>query len=126
MSRQILGLPLLICVLSQACINFAGECNTEISERKCNPEGSLQAISLMTDCGATTTPSYGIRIVLNCDNQTVGKPENTVVGSSRGMSFLWLSNDTLIIVGADTTGGYVMKNELKIPELNREIIIIQE
>jgi type 1 fimbria pilin len=102
---------------------MAGSCETEVSRRVFNPAKSLQAITMVTDCGATTSPSYGVRLVESSDTTDEGIPDNTILGSNRGVGIRWTSNDTLLITGADTTNGYIMKTHLKLKKTNTEIII---
>lgn len=103
---------------------MAGDCETEISRRIFNPDKSLQAISMVTGCGATTSPSYGVRIVESSDIIDEGVPDNTILGSNTGVGIKWVSNDTLLITGADTTNGYTMKTHLKMKKTNTNIIIL--
>jgi hypothetical protein len=106
------------------CLDMAGDCETEVSRRIFNPGKSLQAISIITDCGATTSPSYGIRIVESSDTTDDGIRGNTILGSNTGVGIKWVSNDTLLITGADTTSGYTMKTYLKLRKTATQIIIL--
>jgi len=106
------------------CLNIAGDCETEVSLRIFNPDKNLQAISMVTDCGATTSPSYGVRLVEGSDTTDEGIRDNTILGSNTGVGIKWLSNDTLLVTGADTTSGYTMKTHLKLAKANTTIIII--
>ncbi|MFT3947093.1 MAG: hypothetical protein QM763_08985 [Agriterribacter sp.] len=38
----------------------------------------------------------------------------------------WLSIDTLLVTGADTTSGYTMKTNLKMEETQARVIILYE
>ena len=107
-------LLLISFVSTSGCINFAGECETKVGRRVFSPDRTLQAFSFTTDCGATTTPSYGVRIIEGDDSTEVGSRESTVLGSNTGVRLKWLSRDTLLITGADTTSGYTMLHNLKI------------
>jgi hypothetical protein len=106
------------------CLNIAGDCETEVSRRIFNPDKNLQAISMVTDCGATTSPSYGVRLVEGSDTTDDGIRDNTILGSNTGVGIKWISNDTLLITGADTTTGYTMKTHLKLSKTNTTIIIV--
>lgn len=106
------------------CLNIAGECETEVKDHFLNPDKSLQAVTVVTDCGATTTPSSGVRIVEGSDTTDVGVPENTILGSRVGVGIRWLAKDTLLITGADTTTGYTMKNRLLLKKSNVEVVIL--
>ena len=108
------------------CLDLASSCETEVSRRFLNPNKSLQAITMTTDCGATTSPSYGVRIVESSDTTDEGIRENTILGSNTGVDIKWLSNDTLLITGADTTSGYTMKTHLILKKTNVEIRILYE
>ena len=118
---------LLICAVSllvPACINIAGECKTTVSKRAANKAGTLQAVSETTDCGATTTPSSGLKIIEGDKYDDVGTRENTVLGSKSGFNFYWKSNDTLMVVGADTTGGFVMKTAYDLTKSKGRVVIV--
>jgi hypothetical protein len=117
-------LSLFALVSISGCLDLAEGCETEISQRIFNPGNTLQAVSLATDCGATTSTSYGIRIIENTDTTDTGVRENTVLGSNRSVGFKWLSKDTLLISGADTTSGFTMKRNLKLKKDNAVISII--
>ncbi|RAJ88229.1 hypothetical protein CLV59_101997 [Chitinophaga dinghuensis] len=118
------NLLLLSCALLVTSCNIAGECNSEITARISNPNKTIQAILEETDCGATTSTSYGICLVEG-SLPTVGyKPENTILGSRRYPRMQWKTNDTLCIHGADTTNGYTMKTHLLLKNLNKEVTII--
>jgi type 1 fimbria pilin len=79
---------------------------------------------MVTDCGATTSPSYGVRIVESSDTTDDGNRDNTILGSNNGVGIKWLTNDTLLITGADTTSGYIMKSRLRLKKSNKEVIIL--
>ena len=81
---------------------------------------------MTTDCGATTSPSYGVRIVESSDTTDEGVRDNTILGSNKGVDIKWLSNDTLLITGADTTSGYTMKTHLKLKKTTGEIRILYD
>lgn len=106
------------------CLDLAGTCETEVSRRIFNPDKSLQVITTVTDCGATTSPSYGVRIVESSDTTDEGIRDNTILGSNNGVGIKWVSNDTLLIKGADTTSGYTMKTRLKLKKSDTEITIL--
>jgi hypothetical protein len=93
----------LICfaVLS-SCINVAGECNTTVYKRIFNPSNNIQLVCSFTDCGATTTPSYGAYIIESADTTLTPKSEQCIVGSGRKFSVQWRTNDSLVIYNADT------------------------
>ena len=67
------------------CLDMAGDCETEVSKRIFNPGKGVQAISIVTDCGATTSPSYGVRLVEGADTTDDGIPDNTILGSNKGL-----------------------------------------
>ena len=106
------------------CLDMAGDCETEVSKRIFNPGKGVQAISIVTDCGATTSPSYGVRLVEGVDTTDDGIPDNTILGSNKGVDIRWVSDDTLLITGADTTSGYTMKTHLTLKKANIEMIIL--
>jgi hypothetical protein len=106
------------------CLNMAGDCETEVKDHYFNPDKSLQAVTVVTDCGATTTPSTGVRIVEGSDTTDVSEPENTILGSRVGVDIKWLAKDTLLITGADITTGFTMKTRLSLKKTNREVIIL--
>jgi hypothetical protein len=122
-SRQFLVLHFILLTIS-GCINIAGDCKTTITKRLHNPSKTLQAVSDITDCGATTTPSSGLRIFENIDPNYEGTRENTILGSGKGFDFFWQSNDTLIVKGADTTGGYTMENVYPLTKNRGKVVII--
>ena len=64
----------LAITLVSGCMDLAGGCDTEISQRVFSPDSTLQAVSLTTDCGATTATSYGVRIIEGTDLTEEGKP----------------------------------------------------
>ena len=103
---------------------MAGDCETEVSKRIFNPGKGVQAISIVTDCGATTSPSYGVRLVEGVDTTDDGIPDNTILGSNKGGDIRWVSDDTLLITGADTTSGYTMKTHLTLKKAKIEMIIL--
>jgi len=115
---------LLALAFLSSCLNIAGECETEISHRTFNPGNTLQAVSLVTDCGATTSTSYGVRIIESTDTTDPGIRDNTILGSNKSVAFKWLSKDTLLISGADTTSGFTMKRHLKLKKSDTIISII--
>ena len=108
------------------CFNIAGDCETIVTYRLLNPSKTLQAVISQTDCGATTTPSSGLRIIENADTLDVGSPENTVLGSNGGFDFYWLSDDTLVVKGADTTSGFTMKNRYTLTKRPGKVIILYQ
>ena len=117
----------LLCVFLfsfAGCLDMAGDCETEVSRRIFNPDKSVQAISIVTDCGATTSPSYGVRLVEGADTTDNGVRDNTILGSNTGVGIKWAFNDTLVITGADTTSGYTMKTHLKLKKAKTEIKIL--
>lgn len=105
------------------CANIAGECKTTVSKRLLNPSKQLQAVSDVTDCGATTSPSYGLRIIENSDTNDIGSGNNTVLGSDRSFYFYWQSCDTLVVTGADTTSGYTMKRVYPLTKSRGKVVI---
>lgn len=115
---------ILFCLTSAGCFNIAGECETTASKRLFNPSGNLQAVSDVTDCGATTSPSYGVRIIEGRDTTELGSRENTILGSRTGVRMEWKSDDTLIIFGADTTSGYTMRNLYQLSNVKGRVVII--
>lgn len=125
MNKKIYIIPFCIAILAwSGCLNIAGECKTTVSKRLLNPSKTLQAVSDVTDCGATTTPSSGLRIIESIDSNDVGTRDNTVLGSGRGFDFYWKSDDTLIVSGADTTSGYTMENVYPLTKSNGKVVII--
>jgi hypothetical protein len=123
LTKHLLVFHFVILILS-GCINIAGECKTTISRRLLNPSKTLQAVSDVTDCGPTTTPSSGLRIIESTDPNDEGTRENTILGSGNGFDFFWQSNDTLIVRGADSTGGYTMKNVYPLTKNKGKVVII--
>ena len=112
--------------LITSCFNIAGDCETRVVSRKLNPSKTLQAVYDVTDCGATTTPSSGLRIIENIDPKDQGDRENTVVGSSSGFWYEWKANDTVIVRGVDTTSGYTAKSNYQLKKTSGQIVIIYE
>lgn len=95
-------------------------------ERASNPSGNLQAVKVLIDCGATTTPSSSIRIVESSDTTDIGKPEGTISGDSTArIEFRWKNDDTLIITG-DTTGIYPWENSYQLKKRKGQISIVYE
>lgn len=113
-----------IVIFLPGCLDLASGCETEVSRRIPNLDNSLQAISMVTDCGATTSPSYGVRIVESSDTTDEGNRDNTILGSNSGVGIKWLTNDTLLITGADTTSGYIMKTRLRLKKSAKEVIVL--
>ena len=94
-------LPALFMLLSlTSCLDLASGCEYRIVKRRPDPSGKMQAIRLLVDCGATTTPSSSIRIIEDTDSSAIGKPENTILSEAAGTDFYWLDRDTLIVTGA--------------------------
>ena len=118
----LLSMSLVSCL--SGCLNIAGDCETSVSKRLLNPSKTLQAVSDRTDCGATTTPSDGLRIIESNDTNDIGVRENTVLGSGSGFDFYWKSDDTLMVKGADTTGGYTMENVYSLKKSKGKVAII--
>ena len=87
----------IIMTVITSCINIAGECETNVISRKLNPAKTMQAVYDVTDCGATTTPSSGLRFIESVDPEDKGNRENTVVASGSGFWYEWRSNDTIIV-----------------------------
>lgn len=106
------------------CLDLAGSCETEVWRRIINPGYNVQAITTITDCGATTSTSYGVRIIESSDTTAKGDRENTIFGSYGRIDIKWVSKDTLLITGADTTSGFAMKHSLKLKKSNTEIRIL--
>src|ERR1700754_4196971 len=86
-------LILYLLVSLTGCFDLADSCETKVSRRIFNPGKSLQVITIVTDCGATTSPSYGARIVEGSDTTDDGIGDNTILGSNNGVGIKWLSND---------------------------------
>ncbi|MBN8666372.1 MAG: hypothetical protein J0M30_02635 [Chitinophagales bacterium] len=106
------------------CLDLAGSCETEVWRRIPNPDNNVQAINTITDCGATTSPSYAVRIIETSDTIAKGDRENTIFVSNKRIDIKWVSKDTLLITGADTTNGFTMKHSLKLKKSNTEIKIL--
>ena len=106
------------------CLDLADSCETEVSRRYPDSDNKVQAITTITDCGATTQPSYGVRIIETSDTSAIGDRENTILGSNKGVDIKWVSKDTLLITGADTTNGFIMKHTYKLKMSNTEIKIL--
>ena len=117
-----------LCGFSLLPIIFAGclsnMCEKEVSRRILNSDKTLQAIIMVTDCGATTSPSYGVRIVESADTTNDGVKDNTILGSNTRVGIKWISNDTLLITGADTTSGFTMKTYLELKKTKNYIKIL--
>ncbi|MBO9728242.1 MAG: hypothetical protein J7623_06345 [Chitinophaga sp.] len=112
------------CFYLTGCFDGVSLCSTEIPLRLVNPDKTIQALKMMTDCGATTTPSYGVRLVVGTDTTDEGIRENTILGSDSNIHLEWLSKDTLCITGMDTTYGYTKKSHLQLSSINRDVIIL--
>ena len=108
------------------CFDLADTCETEVASRMFSPDKTIQAITEITDCGATTSPSYGVRIVESTDTTDDGDRDNTILGSNNRVGIKWISNDTLLITGADTTNGYIMKTQLKLKKKKTDINILYD
>ena len=115
-----------IALSTSGCLNVFGDCQTKVVSRKLNPNKTLQAVYDVTDCGATTTPSSGLRIIENIDPNDDGKRENTIIGSGTGFWYEWKSNDTVIVRGVDTTNGYTARNNYQLKKTKGQVIIIYE
>lgn len=98
MFRFLPALAVLFCLPS--CLDLTGGCEQTILKRLPDPSGKMQAVRLLVDCGATTTPSSSIRIIEDTDSSATGKPENTILSDAAGTYFYWLNRDTLIVTGA--------------------------
>lgn len=68
--------------------------------------------------------SFGLRLVEGADTTDSGTRDNTILGSNTGVDIRRISNDTLIISGADTASGYVMKTYLELEKNDAEINVI--
>lgn len=106
------------------CLDFAGTCNTKVAKRISNFNKTVQAVVIVTDCGATTSPSCGVRLIEGVNERADGDPENTILGSNKGVDLRWISNDTLTITGADTTNGFIMKDSIRIKGANITIRVL--
>lgn len=106
------------------CLDLAGSCETEVWRRIINPGYNVQAITTITDCGATTSTSYGVRIIESSDTTAKGDRENTIFVSNTRIDIKWVSKDTLLITGADTTSGFAMKHSLKLKKSKSEIWLL--
>ena len=107
------------------CLDLAGTCDSTPMERAVSPNGKLQAVRVITDCGATTSTSSGIRIVEGSDTTKKGEPENTILAPAGGTSFYWLSNDSLVIKGSDTST-INKKEKFDLVKGDGKVIIIYE
>ncbi|MBV8252447.1 MAG: hypothetical protein JO154_07550 [Chitinophaga sp.] len=112
----------IFCLTS--CINIAGDCDTDILKRIPNPNNTIQAIATVTDCGATTATSYGVRLVEGNNPTDKGTPENTILGSNKSVDIKWISNDTLLVNGIDTTNGFNIKTHLRLQKLHTDVVIL--
>lgn len=113
-----------VVIFLPGCLDLASGCETEVSRRIPSPDNSLQAISMVTDCGATTSTSYGVRIVESLDTTDKGNQYNTIMHSNSSVRIKWLTNDTLLITGADTTNGFKLKSRLRLKKSDKEVIIL--
>lgn len=102
MYTRMKSLVCLFMIGAYSCVNFAGECETTATERSSNKSGTIQAVKVVTDCGATTTPSSYLRIVESSDTTSVGESANSVLERIAAAQLRWKSDDTLVISGIDT------------------------
>lgn len=117
-------IEIFLLVLLSGCANIAGECETGVTRRLLNNDNTAQAITVVIGCGATTSPSYGVRIIEGSDTTDIGTKDNTILGSNVGIIISWLSHDTLTITNPDTTNGHVMKNQFILPKSGKLIRIV--
>ena len=102
---------------------FKMDCETTVAKRVINSNGDLQAIRVVIDCGATTTPGSAIRIIESSDTTDKGVHENTIVGATAATDLYWKSNDTLLISGVDTSA-HDRKNIFPLSKRTGKIVIV--
>jgi hypothetical protein len=100
---RVLLITILVLTGISGCLDLASGCETEPIQRAVSPNGKLQAVRVIIDCGATTSSSSSIRIVESSDTTAKGYPENTILAPAGVTSFKWLTDDSLVIKGFDTT-----------------------